>query len=56
MYPSTLEKLQMYSPPVPLLAVLEPQRSQRNILFSFAAEMAANEKKSASGGSMIADL
>jgi hypothetical protein len=37
-------------------ASLEPQRSQRNILFSFAAERAANEKQSASGGLIIANL
>jgi len=33
---------------------LETPRSPRNILFSFAAERAANEKQSASGGLIIA--
>jgi hypothetical protein len=42
--------------PVATGASLEPQRSQRYILFSFAAEKAANEKQSASGGLIIANV
>jgi len=51
--------LSIHRPLVPVVttgASLEPQRSQRNILFSFAAERAANEKQSASGGSINANL
>jgi hypothetical protein len=56
MYLALVKRLKKLSPPVPHYAGLETQRSQRYILFSFAAERAANEKQSASGGSMITIL